>query len=217
LPGTACGQGRRLWQPDDVTARHPTAQRVWVLPALAVLVVGVGAGAGLGIRVLSAQHATGASGMPAVTTERPSTSAGPPPGSGIVQLSPDAAAHPQADAVRALLQRHFDAINNHDYPAWTSTVVSQRARDTPEQTWQASYSTTRDGSIVVQRIEPVPSGSVVLLSFISTQDATKAPPSLHGATCTRWWVSYRVVVERGQQRIDAGIRHASLNATCSTG
>lgn len=200
-----------------MTTGHSTAQRAWLLPVLAVLVVGVGAGAGFGVRVVSAQSAASGSDRPAVTTAGPSTTAGPPPGPGIVQLSPDAAAHPQADAVRALLQRHFDAINNHDYPAWASTVVSQRVRDTPESDWQKDYGTSRDGSIVVQRIEPVPAGSVVLLSFVSTQDGSKAPAVLPGATCIRWWVSYRVVVEHGQQRIDFGIRHASLNEACSAG
>lgn len=188
-----------------------------MLPALAVLVVGVGAGAGFGVKVLSTQPANSGSSGPAATAG-PSSTAGPQPGSGIVQLSPDAAVHPQAGAVRALLQRHFDAINNHDYQAWKSTVVSERAQNTPEQDWQKSYRTTQDGGIVVQRIEPVPGGSVVLLSFVSTQDASKAPPSLPGATCIRWWVSYRVVAEHEQQRIDAGVRHASLNdRACSAG
>lgn len=204
-----------------MTTRNPTAPRAWVLPALAVLVVGVGAGAGFGVKVLSTQPANSGSGGPATTAGPSSTAgltAGPLPGSGIVQLSPDAAVHPQAGAVRALLQRHFDAINNHDYQAWKSTVVSERAQNTPEQDWQKSYRTTQDSGIVVQRIEPVPGGSVVLLSFVSTQDASKAPPSLPGATCVRWWVSYRVVVEHEQQRIDAGVRHASLNdRACSAG
>jgi hypothetical protein len=189
-------------------------QRAWVLPVLAVVVIGAGAVAGLGIRELASRStATG----PSTSAPSVTTTAGERPGSGIVELSQDAAAHPQADAVRALLQRHFDAINNRDYAAWASTVVGRRSREMPEPKWQADYSSTKDGSILVHRIEPSPDGTIVLLSFTSTQDAAKAPASLPGSTCTNWWVSYRVVEERGQRRIDAGVRHTTLNANCAAG
>ena len=134
-----------------------------------------------------------------------------------VELSQDAAAHPLAPAVRSLLQRHFDAINNRDYAVWASTVVARRSREMPESKWQSDYVSTKDGSILVHRIEPSQEGTVVLISFVSIQGAAQAPTSLPGSTCTRWWVSYRVVTERGQPRIDAGIRHATLNAHCATG
>jgi len=197
-----------------VNGRQPASQRAWVLPALAVLVIGAGAVAGLGVRELGTRAtAIGPTTSPPSLT----TTDGERPGPGIVQLSQDATAHPQADAIRSLLQRHFDAINNRDYAAWTSTVVSRRSREMPEPTWQADYVSTRDGSILVRRIEPSPDGTIVLLSFTSTQDEAQAPASLPGSTCTNWWVSYRVVVERGQPRIDAGIRHTSLNANCASG
>ena len=185
--------------------------RTWVLPVLAVLVVGVGVVAGFGVRELGARTTTTGAPTTAPTT---TTMAGPPPGPAAVELSQDAAAHPLADQIRSLLQRHFDAINNRDYAVWTSTVVARRSREMPEPKWQADYVSTRDGSILVHRIEPSPDGTVVLLSFTSTQDAAQAPASLPGSTCTNWWVSYRVVIERGQPRIDAGIRHSALNADC---
>lgn len=197
-----------------MTGRQPPAQRAWVLPVLAVLVVGAGAVAGLGVRELGTRVVAAA---PVTTAPSATPTQGPPPGPGIVQLSPDAAAHPQADAIRALLQRHFDAINNRDYAAWASTVVGRRSREMPEPKWQADYVSTRDGSILVHRIEPSPDGTIVLISFTSTQGQAQAPVGLPGSTCTNWWVSYRVVVERGQNRIDAGIRHASLNANCASG
>jgi hypothetical protein len=187
------------------------SQRAWMLPVLAVLVVGAGAVAGLGVRELSGRPAAAG---PSATAAPTTTQHEPPPGPGTVELSQDAAAHPQANPIRALLQRHFDAINNRDYAAWASTVVTSRARQMPEPTWQADYATTRDGSILVHRIEPSPEGTIVLLSFTSTQDPAQAPLSLPGSTCTNWWVSYRIVTERNQPRIDFGIRHATLNANC---
>lgn len=185
--------------------------RAWVLPVLAVLMIGMGAVAGLGIRQLSAGTAEGG---PRAVDPTTTTMAGPPPGPGTVNLSQDATAHPRADSVRSLLQRHFDAINHRDYAAWASTVVARRSREMPESKWQDEYASTADGTILVHRIEPSPEGAVVLISFTSTQDPAQAPASLPGSTCTNWWVSYRIVTERGQPRIDAGIRHSALNANC---
>jgi hypothetical protein len=196
-----------------VNGRQPTSQRAWVLPVLAVLVIGAGAGAGFGVRALDAGPVTAA---PVTTAPSLTTTTGPPPGPGIVQLSQDATAHPQADPIRSLLQRHFDAINNRDYAAWASTVVGKRSREMSESKWLAEYVSTRDGNILVHRIEPGKDNTIVLLSFTSTQDQAQAPTSLPGSTCTNWWVSYRVVVEKGQRRIDAGIRHTSLNANCTS-
>ena len=183
-----------------------------MLPVLVLLVIAFGAVAGLGVRELSARPSAGGQTTVAPTSTAP---AGPPPGSSSVQLSPDAAAHPAAEEIRVLLQRHFDAINSLDYAAWASTVVARRSAEMPRKAWEAAYESTRDGSILVHRIEPAPDGHVVLMSFVSTQDADKAPANLQGSTCTRWWVSYRVVTESRVPRIDAGDRHSSLNADCS--
>jgi hypothetical protein len=104
-------------------------------------------------------------------------------GSSEVELSPDAAAHPAGDDVRAQLQRHYDAINDRDYEAWRATVVAARAAALSEPEWQEAYSTTSDGSIRVERIDPDPDaadegGLLVRVRFISTQDVEKAPPDL---------------------------------------
>lgn len=181
-----------------------------MLPAIVLVAVAVGAGAGLGVRELSAR--TGGPGPETEETTRPT---GPPPGPSTVELSPDAKAHPQADSLRALLQRHFDAINNRDYAAWASTVVARRSTEMPRPVWESEYGSTRDGSILLHRIEPSPGGHVMLISFTSTQSAANAPANLPGATCTRWWVSYQVVQENGLPRIDAGVRHSTLNAACT--
>lgn len=177
-----------------------------------VLVVAAGVGAGLGLRTLADHTAA-----PAVPTTAPTTTTtrGALPGPGGVQLSLDAAAHPAAHRIQDLLQRHFNAINNRDYAVWASTVVARRSAEMPEDKWQQAYQSSRDGSILVSRIEPARGGWVVLLTFTSTQDTEHAPASLPGSRCTRWWVSYRVVTERGQPRIDAGIKHTTVAEDCT--
>jgi hypothetical protein len=117
------------------------------------------------------------------------TRAGPPdvPAEGVgsreVELSPDAADHPAAEAVLAQLQRHYDAINGRDYVQWRATVVPARAAALGEAEWQKAYATTRDGSIRVERIDPDPDaetdgGLLVRVRFVSTQAVENAPPDL---------------------------------------
>jgi hypothetical protein len=100
-------------------------------------------------------------------------------GSGQVQLSDDARRHPSGEAVRAQLQRHYDAINAGDHAAWSATVVPARAAGQPEPGWLAAYDTTIDGSIRVDRIDDLDGGRVLVrVRFVSTQDPTDAPPEL---------------------------------------
>jgi hypothetical protein len=191
-----------VWQPDAVSS-----QRGWALPVLAVAVLLVGLGAGFAIRQVAHPMTNGV----AATT----TTTAPLPGPPEVGLSPDAAAHPQAQELKALLQRHFNAINDRDYEAWAATVIDRRSRETSEEQWLAEYATTRDGSILLHRVEAAQDGLVVLVSFTSTQDAANAPKNLPGSRCTRWWVSYRVVPVRGQPRIGESVPHSTLNKDCA--
>jgi hypothetical protein len=133
---------------------------------LAVLVV-VGGAAALASR--------GGSGPPEVPADGV--------GSGEVELSPDAADHPDAEAVWAQLQDHYDAINDRDYAKWRATVVPARAEALGEEDWQKAYATTQDGSVRVDRIDPDPDagpdgGLLVRVRFISTQAVENAPSDL---------------------------------------
>jgi hypothetical protein len=88
--------------------------------------------------------------------------------------------------VRDQLQRHFDAINAKDYRAWTTTVVPQRAKRLDEAEWRAAYASTTDGTIRIDRIDPLPAtgvgdagdGVLVRVRFVSTQNVEDAPPDL---------------------------------------
>jgi hypothetical protein len=100
-------------------------------------------------------------------------------GSGDVLLSADAAVHPAAATVLAQVQRYFDAINAGDYASWQSTVAPERATKQPEQAWKASYRSTRDGTIRIDRIDDETAGALLVrVRFISTQDLADAPDTL---------------------------------------
>jgi hypothetical protein len=153
----------------------------WFTPALTIVL-----GALLVVGGAAAIASRSAAGLAPFATPRAVPTQGA--GSGEVELSADAAGHPAAEAVRAQLQRHFDAINTRDYAAWRTTVVQQRWERLGEDEWRAAYASTRDGTIRIDRIDPLTAtgstadtatdGLLVRVRFVSTQNVEDAPPDL---------------------------------------
>ncbi len=136
------------------------------------------------------------------------------PGPATVTLVEDVADHPEADRIRAVLQKYFDAINAGDYKLWSSAVVPQWARDIGEDAWRSQYRSTLDGSIVVHRLEPrVGGGLVALTSFTSVQNPADAPPELP-VRCLRWWVSYPLIGAGDQLRMGPTSPSANVRVAC---
>lgn len=185
-----------------------------MIVAIVLGVLGAAAGAGMLLRQPPPVGVPAASSAAAPTTTAPSPLGADQPGPRTVTFTADAAQHPDSDMVRALLQRHFDAISLGDYDRWTTTVVRERAEATPEDDWRVQYRSTADGSIVVHRIQARPGGGLtVLLSFTSVQDPADAPKDAP-LTCLRWRVSYPVVTESGQLRLGPGNPATSLKDPC---
>jgi hypothetical protein len=135
------------------------------------------------------------------------------PGSGTVQLSIDASQHPDDQRVRDVLQQFFDAINTLDYDQWARTVTTSRVSQTPKSRWLSDYESSRDGTILVHRIESVtPTRLRVLMTFTSTQAVVKAPAELQ-ADCIRWRVVYPLQEERGTLRVDLGTEGSTSQFT----
>jgi hypothetical protein len=136
----------------------------------------------------------------------PASSSLPPaqePGPATVELTADAAVHPQNETVRTLLQAYFDAINKRDYMLWASSVSAERRQSRTRNQWLNDYNSTKDGSILVHRIEtPAPGQLRVLVGFTSTQDLSDAPVGLQ-VGCIHWRLTLPVVLEDARWRIDA--------------
>jgi hypothetical protein len=114
-------------------------------------------------------------------------------GSPTVELSPAAAVHPQAAAVRDLVQRSVDARNSGSYDAWRATIAAGVRTD--EAAFATETRTVRTGSMVLRRIDPVGRGELVVpLGYITTQDPADAPPDVRVPRLC-WQVS--AVVETG--------------------
>lgn len=178
---------------------------------VAAVVLATGSAAGVLLRAV--ERASAAAGDTMVGSADSITSAGQP-GPATVEVLREVAAHPDGGRVRAVLQDHFNAINQGDYDLWTTTVTARRAANTARSVWQQQYRSTLDGSIVVHRLEDRPGGGhVALISFTSVQDPADAPPDMP-VECLRWRVSYPLVQEAGQWRLAPAAPNASLRAPC---
>lgn len=171
------------------------------MPVL-IVVVSLTVGGGLLARELYQAPQGSAEEEAAATPTTTSLAPEQQPGSSRVELTADAAAHPEAEAVRTLVQTHFDAINARDYDLWSTTVVTERVQGQPRRDWLANYRSTRDGSIRVYRIESAPRDQLtVLLAFTSVQDAADAPSELP-EDCIRWQLAFPLTAEEGGWKID---------------
>ncbi len=136
------------------------------------------------------------------------------PGPGRVEVTADAAGHPDGNTVREVLQSYFDAVNSKDYRAWTTTVSEERRSKMPESRWRHDFQSTKDGTITVYRIEPGAQSTLrVLVRFISTQSLDEAPPDFK-QPCIRWNLMLPLKFEQGQYRIDVTDGASALRAKC---
>lgn len=182
-------------------AERVRGQQRWLVPVVIVVAALAFAGGMVGRRLYSRPPAEPAT--PPVVAPSTVTSAGDPPGSPTVRLTKDASDHPRHRAVRDLLQRYFDAVNAKEYQDWRGTVTQGFAAAKPISEWLHSFRTTRDGSVVVYRIESAGHGELrVLLSFVSTQNVQDAPQDFRHH-CIRWRVVFPLELERAEWRIAA--------------
>lgn len=181
-------------------------RQLWLLPVLLITVIATAIG-GLVARTLYEERE---SGEPDVVL--PTETSVPPeeqPGPRVVRGTQDATAHPLYEPVRSVLQRYFDAINDGDYAAWTTTVTRNRVDLQPREAWERSYRSTKDGSVVVHRIELVGDGEArVLMTFTSVQDPADAPQELR-VPCINWNVVFPLVRVDAGWKIDSGTTAAS--------
>lgn len=179
-----------------------SSRQLWLLPLLLITVIATALG-GLLARDLYAEQP--APTPPTVVATSPSpVPSGEQPGSPAVRGTADAVAHPLYGTLQPLLQTYFDAINAKDYSEWASVVTSERQTNQPEGTWLKDFRTTKDGNIVMHRIEARGEGSArVLLTFTSTQDVSDAPGELPQG-CIHWNVVWAFSTEDGDWKLAAG-------------
>lgn len=128
------------------------------------------------------------------------------PGPGAVSVTPDVLRDPVHADVQRLLQRYFDAINDRRYDEWRSVVTVTMASQKSRQAFLAGYESTRDGSILVYRVDRALDGGLrVLLSFHSTQSPADAPQG-HQVGCLVWQVVWPLSwdAKEAQWKVDAG-------------
>ncbi|MEW2502338.1 MULTISPECIES: hypothetical protein [unclassified Amycolatopsis] len=184
-----------------MTARPPApARQRWLVPVL-VVVLSITVGGGLLARELYRRPVVDTGDSIAPTTPT-SVDKEDQPGPGDVKVTEDAARHPDDNAVRAVLQEYFDGINHHDYDQWARSASKGRIEQTSRAQWTKDYKSTKDGSILLYRIEPGAGSSLrVLVGFTSTQSSNEAPEALREG-CIHWRLVLPMVLEGGDYKID---------------
>jgi hypothetical protein len=133
------------------------------------------------------------------------------PGSSVVTVTPDVLRFSGHTEVQQLFQTYFSAINAKRYDQWLSVVTPDLADEEPQAQFLSGYKSTRDGSILVYRVDSAPrNGLRVLLSFHSVQDVADAPPKFPFA-CVAWQVVSPLSwdPDDNQWKIDAGATGAA--------
>jgi hypothetical protein len=175
----------------------------WLVPVV-LAVAAATVGAGVVARDVYVRPNGGARVTIVVSTPPPTSAgaSGEMPGDPTVQLTQDAATHPDGDAVRDVLQRYFDAINDKNYDKWQDTVTRERGGQYNRALWNLDFSTSKDGGVLVHRIDDDSVDTLrVLLSFASTQELSRAPADFQHS-CIRWRVVYLLAWEDGELKMD---------------
>jgi hypothetical protein len=123
---------------------------------------------------------TGPTGTP---TDTGPTGTGP---TDTVAMTAVAAASPMGPQVAAFLWRYFDAINRHDYAAYTGLLGSREQAVTPAQ-FDSGFSSTTDSGETLQSVSIAPDGDYQAeVTFTSRQRPSQ---SQTGTRCTQWDIS----------------------------
>jgi hypothetical protein len=168
-----------------------------------VVVLSVTVGAGLLARELYRRPDQPAEDTSVAASTSSTASSGAPGAADEVRMTDDARAHPQADAVRRVLQKYFAAINSKQYQQWTAVVTAERAAGQSQNDWKKGVRTTKDSDALVYRIERSSGSSLrVLVGFRSEQDVEDAPLFFR-EPCIKWRLVMPMVIEKAALKVAA--------------
>lgn len=129
----------------------------------------------------------------------PTQTTTPYAGNETVAVAPDAAEHPAARAVVALLTDYFVAINQRNFTKFRSIhTQSERAKLSRDE-FLTGYRSTYDSQVQLLALETTEDGRLLAsVSFVSTQDAADGR---NGQTCTQWNVERFLEEESSDLRV----------------
>ncbi|RSM40201.1 hypothetical protein DMA12_27695 [Amycolatopsis balhimycina DSM 5908] len=184
-----------------MTTPAPSSRQRWLVPVV-VVVLSVTVGGGLLARELYRRPDQPADDTSSAASTPSSAGNGEQGAANVVKMTDDARAHPQAEAVRQVLQTYFDAINFKKYQQWRAVVTADRVAQQPPDDWLAGIRSTKDSDALVYRIERGSGTSLrVLVGFTSEQKAEDGPPFFR-EPCIKWRLVMPMIVEKSALRID---------------
>ncbi|WP_103351008.1 hypothetical protein [Amycolatopsis sp. CA-128772] len=174
----------------------------WLVPVV-VVVLSVTVGGGLLARELYRRPDQPADDTSVAVSTPPSASSGAPAAAGQVGMTDDARAHPQAEAVRRVLQKYFEAINTKQYQVWTDVVTDERAAAQSQSDWKKGVRTTKDSEALVYRIERASGNSLRVLVGFTSRQAIEDAPLFFREPCIKWRLVMPMVVEDSALKVAA--------------
>jgi hypothetical protein len=215
---TTCGRPRTEAAPfcagcgarfADAAGPPPSAGRgraALGIALVAVAVLAVGGGAFALVSALTAHKSAGRPAAQAGGTVPASPAAGAAPASpaspgATVVVAPAVTGNPAAPGVRALLERYFTAINDHDYAAYSALLDPRMREQNPASTFASGYATTRDSAETLTAISAAGGGELAAtVSFTSHQSPAD---SINNSSCTAWTITLYLRPQGSSYLIDA--------------
>lgn len=90
---------------------------------------------------------------------------------------------PDLQAVTALLQSYFTAINQHDYAAYASLLAPSMLQQNSASGFASGYGSTADTDEILTAISATSSGLAATVTFTSTQQPAESPDN---SSCDDW-------------------------------
>jgi len=120
-------------------------------------------------------------------------------GTATVAVAPAAAASPAATQVQALLDRYFAAINEHDYPAYSSLLDARQRKLDPSSAFTSGYATTQDSAEELTAISAAGAGELAAtVTFTSHQSPANSPDD---SSCDSWRITLYLLPNSGSYLI----------------
>lgn len=108
-----------------------------------------------------------------------------------MSVASSAEGDPDLQAVTALLQRYFTAINQHDYAAYASLLAPSLARRNPASVFASGYASTTDTDATLTAISVTSSsGLAATVTFTSYQQPADSPDN---SACDDWDITLYLV------------------------
>ena len=166
----------------------------WLIPIVMLIAVAALVGGLIARQFYAASQPP--SGSPSTPDPNPTTSTPPsgPQNPLTVAFTAEAKNHPMFVQAQQTIQTYFNSFNDHHFNEWQSAVTPREAATQTSEGWERGSSSSKDGDLVVYRLDTTPVGVDAFVTFQSNQRADQSPDGK--STCLNWWMVWEMVTTK---------------------